>query len=256
MSKISEILTDIVNIEKFAENDTFIHVIDPRCKILLTIFFCLFVISFNKYETIRLLPYFAFPAFTIIVSEIPLPYLLKKIAVVSTFALAIAVVNPFIDRNIVTHIASLPISGGWLSFISIMIRFYLTASVSILLLITTGMYDISKGLNKLGIPCIFTNQLFFLSRYIVALTEDASKIERGRAARSFGRKGREITVFNHLISTLFMRSLERSERIYRAMKCRGFNGSIETLHKMRWKNSDTIFLISWITFFLFFKIVL
>jgi len=250
MGKTADILIDITNMEKFAGNDTFIHTVDPRCKILLTLLFTLSVISFKQYDTVALMPYFAFPLFIVIISGISIAYLLKKIAFVSIFALTVAIANPFIDRQTITYIGSLPISGGWLSFTSIMIRFCLTASAALLLLMTTGMYDITKGLDRLGVPHIFTMQLFFLCRYIFSLTEEGSKIERARAARSFGKKGKGLKVFNNLISTLFIRSLERAERVYTAMKCRGFDGSIKTIEKMKWRKSDTLFFTLWTLFFI------
>ena len=249
MGKIADTLIDLSNMEKFVGEDTFIHNIDPRCKTVLTILFTITVISFGRYETVMLLPLFAFPLFIIINSEIPVMYLTKKILFVSPFAFSIAIVNPFIEHQTVTYIGSIPISGGWLSFTSIMLRFFLTSGVALLLLLTTGMYDISKALEKLGVPRIFTMQLFFLCRYIFSLTEDASRIERARAARSFGNKGKGVKVFNHIISSLFVRSLERAERVYAAMRCRGFDGSVKTLHQMSWKKSDTLFLLLWTLFF-------
>ena len=253
MGKIADTLIDLSNMEKFVGNDTFIHNIDPRCKIVLTLIFTLTVISFNRYETVMLFPLFAFPLFILINSEIPILYLAKKILFVSLFALSIAIVNPFIDRHTIVHVGSMPVSGGWLSFISIMLRFLLTSGAALLLLLTTGMYDISKAMEKLGVPHIFTMQLFFLCRYIFSLTEDASRIERARAARSFGNRGKGIKVFNNILSSLFIRSLERAERVYAAMRCRGFDGSVKTMHKMRWKLSDTIFLLLWTLFFVICK---
>ena len=249
MGKLAETLIDLSNMEKFVGYDTFIHNTDPRCKTVLTILFTITVISFNRYETAALLPLFAFPLFLTVNSEIPLMYLLKKILFVSPFAFTVAIANPFIDQHTVAYAGSIPISGGWLSFTSIMLRFILTAAVALLLLMTTGMYDISKALEKLGVPKVFTMQLFFLCRYIFSLTEDASRIEKARAARSFGNNGKGVKVFTHIISSLFIRSLERAERVYAAMRCRGFDGSIRTLHKMSWKRSDTLFFVLWTLFF-------
>ena len=249
MGKIADILIDISNMEKFAGNDTFIHTVDPRCKIIITLLFGITVISFNRYETLALIPLFAFPLFILINSNIPFSYLMKKILFVSIFAFTVAIANPFIETETAVHIGNVPISMGWLSFLSIMLRFCLTASAALLLLLTTGMYDISKGLDKLGVPHVFTMQLFFLCRYIFSLTEETSKMEQARAARSFGNKGGGIKVFNNIVSSLFIRSVDRAERVYTAMRCRGFDGSVRTVHKMRWKYSDSLFLLLWILFF-------
>ena len=254
MGKTAEILIDITNMEKFADNDTFIHTLDPRCKIILTLFFTISVISFNRYETVALLPFLSFPLFLTISAEIPLSYLIKKIAVVSIFALCVAIANPLMDTQTAITAGSINISNGWLSFTSIMLRFFLTAATALLLLITTGMYNITKGMEKLGVPHIFTMQLFFLSRYIFSLTEEVTKMERARAARSFGKKGVTFKVFTNILSSLFIRSIERAEHVYTAMKCRGFEGSIKTVKKIRWKLTDTLFLTIWTMLFIIFRL--
>ena len=241
--------------ERLAGNDTIIHRLDPRCKILLTLLFTVTVVSFDRYTVVALLPFFAYPLFLLILAEIPVMYLLRKLIFVSFFALMLGIANPILDRDILVHIGSLEVSGGWVSFTSIMVRFTLTAGVALLLLTTTGMYKISKGLQKLGVPQVFVMQLFFLCRYLFVLTDEASRLVKARAARSFGRKGLGVSVFNNLLSTLFMRSIDRAERIYIAMRCRGFDGSIRTIGKMQWSQTDTLFMIIWILLFVFFRFV-
>jgi len=247
-------LIDINAMERLAGQKTFIHSLDPRCKLILTLMFTIAVVSTNRYATITLLPFFSYPLFLIIVADIPLLFLVKKLVIVSFFAFMLGIANPLLDKAIAVEIGGIAISGGWLSFASIMIRFSLTAGVALLLLMTTGMYNLSKGLEKLGIPKVFIIQLFFLYRYIFVLTDEASRIINARSARSFGKKGLGITVFNHILSSLFMRSIDRAERIYTAMRCRGFNnGSIATLTKLHWSYKETLFLGAWTLLFVIFK---
>jgi energy-coupling factor transporter transmembrane protein EcfT len=86
------------------------------------------------------------------------------------------------------------------------------------------------------------------------LIDEASRIVNARAARSFGQKGLGIAVFNHILSSLFMRTDDRAECIYTAMRCRGFNnGSIVTLTKLQWGYKETIFLGTWTLLFVIFK---
>jgi cobalt/nickel transport system permease protein len=255
MGKIAETFIDISDMEKLAGKDTFVHRLDPRCKILLTLFFTVTVVSFNRYEVVALLPFFAYPIFLLILAEIPVMYLSRKLLFVSFFALMLGIANPILDREILVHIGSWQISGGWVSFTSIMIRFSLTAGVALLLLTTTGMYNISKGLQKLGVPQVFVMQLFFLCRYLFVLTDETSRLVRARSARSFGKKGLGISVFNNMLSTLFMRSIDRAERIYIAMKCRGFDGAIRTTEKMQWSLTDTLFMLIWVLLFIFLRFI-
>lgn len=255
MGKIATALIDISNMEKFAGKAYLIQKLDPRCKILLTLVFTITVVSFNRYEVIVLLPFFAFPVFLIVLADIPLMYLLRKLFIVSIFALMVGIANPFLDRETMFYIQGIPISGGWVSFCSIMLRFYLTAGVALLLLMTTGMYDISKGLEKLGVPKVFVMQLFFLCRYLFVLTDEASRLIKARDARSFGKRGIGIRVLGHLLSTLLMRSIDRAERIYIAMRCRGFDGSIRTINSRNWSLDDSLFFVIWLLLFTYFRLV-
>ncbi len=255
MGKIAETFIDISDMERLAGKDTFVHRLDPRCKILLTLFFTVIIVSFKHYDVVAILPFFAYPIFLLILAEVPVMYLLRKLLFVSFFALMLGIANPILDREILVHLGSWQISGGWVSFTSIMIRFSLTAGVALLLVMTTGMYNISKGLQKLGVPQIFVMQLFFLCRYLFVLTDETSRLVKARAARSFGKKGLGISVFNNMLSTLFMRSIDRAERIYIAMKCRGFDGAIRTTTKMQWSPIDTLFMMTWVLLFVFFRFV-
>ncbi len=207
MSKLSEIFIDISDMEKMAGRSSLVHRLDPRCKLLVTLLFTITVVSFNRYDLMALIPCFTYPLFLLIAAEIPFTYLMKKLVLASIFALMLGIVNPFFDRETMLYLGSVPISGGWVSFISIMLRFALTASAALLLLTTTGMYNISRGLEKLGVPQVFVMQLFFLSRYLFLLTDEASRLVRARAARSFGQRGLGLNSLSHLLSTLFMRYL-------------------------------------------------
>ena len=76
----------------------------------------------------------------------------------------------------------------------------------------------------------------FMYRYLAVLSSEATRMNRARAARSADRDGRgggslrwRATVTGHLVGSLFLRSYERSERIYGAMQARGFDGELRYL---------------------------
>jgi len=140
------------------------------------------------------------------------------------------------------NLFGIPISGGWISFFSILLRFVLTMCSALLLISTTSFPRICHALRKLGIPVIFISQLLFLYRYIFVLIEETLKMVRARELRSFGKRGREIKVFINLIGTLFMRTMERAERIYHAMLSRGFSGTIHYVEEDRFRKADFVCL--------------
>ena len=80
------------------------------------------------------------------------------------------------------------VSGGWVSFFSILLKFFLTMCSALLLISTTSFPGICHALRKLGIPEIFISQLLFLYRYIFVLVEETLRMVRARDLRSFGKE--------------------------------------------------------------------
>ena len=77
----------------------------------------------------------------------------------------------------------------------------------------------------------------FMYRYLGVIGEEAGRMNRARAARSADRGDRgaggsirwRATVTGSMVGSLFLRSYERSERIYAAMQARGFDGELRYL---------------------------
>jgi cobalt/nickel transport system permease protein len=235
--------------------DTAIHKIDPRAKLLVVLSFILTVLSFGKYEISHLIPFFIFPIYLLSYGNIPIIYIIKKIVIVSPFVFMIGIFNPIIDRNIVIHFADFGISGGWISFTSILIKFILTVSTAFTLIACTGFYNICFALNKLGVPKIFSSQLLFLYRYIFVLAEEGARMIRARNLRSFNGKGKGIKSYGPLLGNFFLRTINRAERLYLAMSCRGFDGNIKVMNRFKFGLSEFLFMLIWISLFILFRLV-
>ena len=229
-------------LDTLSYRNTVLHRLDPRSKLVATLAFIITVVSFPKYEIAGLLPFSLFPAIFFSMGDIPVRFIMKKVLVVSTFALFIGIFNPLLDRQIVTSFLGLPISGGCISFLSIILKFFLTITAALLLIATTSFPGICHALQKMGMPEIFVSQLLFLYRYIFVLVDEAMKIVRARDMRSFGRKGRGVKAFISLVGTLFLRTVERAERVYQAMLSRGFTGKLQTTKSFRFSSIDAAFL--------------
>ncbi len=231
-------------LDTLSYRDTAIHRLDPRAKLLATLLFIVTVVSFPKYEIAGLLPFFLFPVLLFALADIPVRFIMKKVLLVSSFAFFIGIFNPAIDRRIVSSFFGVPVSGGWISFLSIMMKFLLTITSALLLIATTSFPGICHALQKLGMPEVFVSQLLFLYRYLFVLTEETMRLVRARDMRSFGKKGTGMRSFAHLIGTLFLRTVERAERIYQAMLSRGFSGRLHSVRPYRFSGADAAFLLS------------
>lgn len=219
--------------DRLSYKTSFVHRLDPRIKLIVTLMYLFTVISFSKYEVVALFPFFLYPVLLMTLGEIPLLFIVKKVLLVSPFAIFVGIFNPFLDTGRVALMQGLTISVGWLSFFSILVKFTLTVSTALLLVATTSFPGVCHALRQLGVPSLFVSQLLFLYRYIFVLMEETMRIVRARDMRSFGRRGTGIIVFMRLVGILFLRTVERAERVYYAMLSRGFQGDMPTLKRFR-----------------------
>lgn len=240
-------------LDQLSYQNTFVHRLDPRVKLIATLLFLFTVISFAKYEIIALLPFFLYPVLLMTIGEIPLLFIIKKVALVSPFAIFVGIFNPLLDSGQVVLLQGLTISAGWLSFISILLKFVLTVSAALLLVATTSFPGVCHALRQLGVPSLFVSQLLFLYRYIFVLMEETMRIVRARDMRSYGRRGTGIRVFVRLAGIIFLRTVERAERVYYAMLSRGFHGDMPTLKRFRFTTSDLGFAVFVIAFLFIFR---
>ena len=243
MSNIKTAFLDLGYMDTLSNRDTPVHTLDPRAKLLTTLIFIITVISFGKYEISALIPFFIFPVAIISIGNLPFYYLFRKLLIVTPFAIMIGIFNPLIDREILMHIGPFSISGGWISFASIMLRFALTAGSVLVLIACTGFNSVCMALDKMGAPRIFAVQLLFLYRYIFVLINEASRVANARSLRSFDGKGKGIKVFGYLLGHLLLRTIDRAQRIHLAMLCRGFDGEIKIRRRLNIGMKEVLFTL-------------
>lgn len=230
-------------LDRQAYRDTPIHRLDPRAKTLATLIFIITVVSFPKYEISSLTPFFLFPVIMIVMGEVPFGLILKRTLMVAPFAVMIGLFNPFLDREPLIYIGGLGVWGGWLSFFSIIIRFFLSVSAALALIATTSFPNLCRGLTRMMVPKALVTQLLFLYRYLFILVEEGMRVRRARDLRSAGRREKNWRLAASIIGTLFIRTVDRAERIYRAMIVRGFSGEIKMIHHLSFRGRDVAFLL-------------
>jgi cobalt/nickel transport system permease protein len=254
MNKIPDNFFDIGYLDTMAYGSSVIHRLDPRAKLITTVVFIAVVISFNKYAVFALVPFCLYPVALAAVSGVSSRYLFRKVLLVLPVAAMIALGNPLFDRQVVAHIGSFGITGGWISFFSILLRLVITVAAVLVLIATTGFNAVCLGLSKLGVPRPFVVQLLLLYRYIFVLMEEAGRMVRACASRSFDSRAMRVRTFGSLIGILLLRTIDRAGRVYLAMCCRGFDGNIRILRTMKTGTREVLFAVSWILLFIVFRV--
>ncbi len=253
MSKADAIITTIGYLDTLARGRSVIHRLDPRAKLLTTLVFIVTVVSFDKYQVSAMVPFVLFPIVLMVLGEVPPGYLLKRLLWAAPFAVLVGVFNPLLDRQTLLQIGTVEISGGWISFVSILLRFFLTVLAALALVATTGFHTLCLALEKIGVPNIFVMQLMFLYRYAFVLAEEAARMVRAWQLRAPLHKAMSMGTFSTVLGSLFLRTTARAQRLYQGMCCRGFDGQIHTYGRLRWKTADTLFLAGCVMLFLILR---
>lgn len=180
--------------------------------------------------------------------NLPAGYLLRKVLAVAPFALLIGIFNPLLDRAIFLYLGPTVVSGGWVSFASITVRFFLTVSAALILIASTGFNAVCPALERIGIPQVFVVQLLFLYCYIFVLMDEAARMARARSLRSFEGKGMGVRVFGSMTGHLLLRALDRAQRIHLVMLCRGFDGTLRLVRPMKIGILEVLFPLGWSAF--------
>ncbi|MBK5275035.1 MAG: cobalt ECF transporter T component CbiQ [Desulfuromonadales bacterium] len=254
MASLHSAVLDLRRLELMANGDSTIHRLDARAKVLVTLVFIICVVSYTRYELAALFPFFIFPVVMVSLTGIPPLFIIGKLALLCPFVLAMGLFNPVFDREILVQLGTLGISGGWISFASILTRSILTVGTAFILVGTTGFTAVCRALERLGMPQVFAVQLLFLYRYIFVLTEESGRASRARELRSCGKKGLGIRSFGSMTGHLLLRTWQRAERVHMAMLARGFSGEFRTHHVSRFGWAEITFITVWSGLLIFMRI--
>lgn len=235
-------------LDRYQAGGSVIHRLDPRVKVVVTL---AFIIS-NV-----MLPDGAWPAFALsfilttliaVGAGLGAGFALRRSFVALPFALAaITAIIALPGRPIFEwQIGGMNLVGtdaGLIRFLSIVTRSWLSVQIAIILTATTSIPDLLHALRHLRIPEVLVAIVGFMLRYLLVLADETGRLLRAREARSArptgGGGGGSIAwrarVAGHMAGQLFLRSYERSDRVYNAMLARGFAGRFLAInpHVMR-----------------------
>lgn len=255
MARIESAFFDIGTLDRLAGRQNAVNRLDPRAKLIVTLVFTVTVVSFGKYEISALLPFLLFPAAMIAAADLPFAPLGRKLLLALPFVFFIGIFNPLFDTAPRLIVAGIPLSGGWVSFLSILLRCTLSVTAALILIATTSFTGVSLALERLGAPRAFALQLLFLYRYLYVLVDEGTRMVRARALRSFSGRGLGMTVYGHMLGQLLLRTLDRAGRVHTAMLCRGFDGEVRMLGTLRFGRTEWVFVLGWSALFFLFRFV-
>lgn len=225
MEKLTNAQLELREMDDLAAAESPVHRLNPLCKLLVTVFYIVTVVSFPKYDLSGLVVMVLYPVVLFQAAGIPVSLCFHKLRFVLPLVCAVGLVNPFLDHTPLIPLGTVTISGGVVSMITLMLKGVFSLMASFLLIATTPIDTLCAALRMLHVPDILTTLLLLTYRYIGVMLEEVSIMTEGYALRAPGQKGIHISAWGSFLGQLLLRSMDRAEALYQSMLLRGFRGA-------------------------------
>jgi len=232
--------------------DSPIHRLDPRVKVIVTVSFILSNVLLLDGDWLAFACGWLFLLLVSRMARLGVKFLVSRSLVALPFALAAVTAiftlpgNPVLSLKIGPWLLTAS-DAGLARFASIMLRSWISVQMAIVLTGSTQFPDLIHALRHLKVPDILVSTVSFMYRYLFVLSDETLRLLRARAARSArltkgSQRGGSIfwraRVAGNMVGQLFLRSYERSERVYNAMLARGYYGTPLTLNPHLMRSTD------------------
>ncbi len=250
-------LTDIT-IGQYVHGDSFVHILDPRIKIIITIILITSLFLIGNFWGFAI--FLSFNLVVIKISNLPFKKVLKGLKPILFLVLLTVILHIFMTRGgevlfqwkfIRIESEGLYTGTFMASRILLLIMFtsLLTLTTSPLQL-TDGIEYILKPLKKIGVPASEISMMMTIAlRFIPTLMEEAEKIMKAQKARGADfESGNLIQRAKNLIPLLvplFISAFRRADELALAMESRCYQGGKKRtrLHIMQINRRDVTALI-------------
>lgn len=226
-----------ITLGQYFPMDSPIHKIDPRFKILFTLFYIVLIFFANSPLTYALVGVFC--VFVVLLSKVKVTVVLKSVKALMYVIIITAVINVFFTGGgkILWQWKFLKISTlGIRNAVNMALRLILLVIGSSMLTYTTspialtdGIEKLLKPFSKIGLPAHEIAMMMTIAlRFIPTLLEETEKImtaqkSRGADFESGGLIKRAKALIPVLIP-LFINSFKRADELATAMECRCYRG--------------------------------
>lgn len=220
--------------------------IDPRSRILAGLAFSLLVAVANRPTTV--LAALGLAVLCAAMSGLQIRTLLRRMAPLNVFMLLLVALMPLGSGG--REIGSL----GPLRYREEGLRLALTIAFKgnaivlafVALLGSLDIHTVGHALSHFRVPDKLTHLFLFTIRYLDVMRREYGRLSAAMRLRGFHPRADMHTyrTYGHLIGMLLVRSLDRSERVLAAMKCRGFRGHFYLLDHFHFSRRDVPFALA------------
>ena len=228
-----------------------IHRLPPQAKVAAHLAFVIAVVLTPRNQIWAFAVHALLLLGVVSLSEIPVGFFVKRLGVVIPF-IFFAFFLPFLGQGPDVEVAGLALSreglwGAW----NILVKALLGTGASVMLVATTEVPDLLRGLERLRVPRVITGIAGFMVRYIDVIAGEMSRMRTAMTARGYDPRWiGQVRALSVAGGALFIRSFERGERVHQAMLARGYDGRMPDLWRrattpMQWMTAMSVPLAAW-----------
>lgn len=243
MSGIRSKVNEIYSLEQLSIKNTIIHNIHPLIKMIVTVVYIVCILSVRRYDLLRFSYFLFYLIITTALAELPLKIIIKRTMIALPFVLFAGISNLIINRETAFFIGRIAITYGLISFAVLIIRTMFSVWALLILIATTRFSDLTKQLIRLHIPPLIVNLMEMIYRYIGVLAEEVSTMLVSYRLKNPSYKWPHIKHMGPFVGNLFLKSINKAERIYNAMKCRGYGSKQVAYQKEKIALKDIVFFL-------------
>jgi cobalt/nickel transport system permease protein len=230
--------------EPFSEGASLAHVLDPRGKIVVAALFSILVAVARTYEVA--LGGLVLSLVFLALARLPLGKVVVRLLAVNSFIFFLWIVLPFTyPGEAVWRWGPLVATREGLIFAGLITLKSNAIIIALMALIATApIVTLGQALHQLRLPDKLCHLLLFTYRYLYVFEDEYRLLVQAMKIRGFKPRTNLHTYrsYAYLAAMLLVRSLDRAERVFQAMRCRGFHGTFYSLKSFSWQRRDGIFL--------------
>ncbi len=231
--------------EPFASGHSLLHQTDPRIRLIVAVLFS-FTVAFC-FSFSALLAAFCAAVVLAVLARLNPATLLKRLLLVNGFVLLLWLFLPWTyGGDTLLRINGLDITRQGVAMAAILsIKCNVILILLVTLVSTMSFVTLGHALHKLRMPAKFVALFVLTYRYIFVIEQEYERIIRAVKIRGFVPRTTLHTykTYAYIVGMLFVRATERAERVYFAMRCRGYDGRFHSLVEFRFSRGSLLFLL-------------
>jgi cobalt/nickel transport system permease protein len=230
--------------EPFSDGASLAHRLDPRGKIAVAALFAILIAVAKTYAVALVGLALAF--FYLALAKLPIKKVALRLLVVNSFIFFLWLVLPLTyPGDPVWHLGPLTATRQGLAYTGLITLKSNAIIIALIALIATvPVVTLGQAMHNLKLPDKLCHLLLFTYRYIYVFEQEYRRLVQAMKIRGFQPRTNLHTYrsYAYLAAMLLVKSFDRAERVFAAMRCRGFQGTFYSLKTFSWQRRDGIFL--------------